>query len=140
MKEKTDKLITYVMLGVAVLATVFAILFAFHKAEMPDQAVIEQYKKEGKVVFTEESLESVNNSSIIDALGSDKYFDYVGGNGLYNTMFTILICVIAVSALAMLIFWFIRQIDKFKHDGKYWIKFLTVIVVAGIVILGILDI
>ena len=123
------------MLGIAVLATVFTILFAFHKAEMPEQAVIDQYKSEGKVVFTEESLENVNNSNIIDALGSDKYFDYIGGNGLYNTMFTILICVIGISALAMMIFWVKNLIRRFMTEKHYWIKFLVVIGV-GLIVVG----
>ena len=103
MKEKTDKILTLVMLAVAVVATIFAVLFA-----MP-------------------------NSGLIDEFGKD-YFPHIENNGFFTAFYAILRCVIGVSALAMMVFWVIRQVEKFKSDKKYWLKFISVIAICAVVV------
>ena len=124
MKEKVDKILTICMLALAVVTTVLVIMFAFAKEANPPQndnasAVVEQ--------------EAVTNSNLIDAYGT-AYADHIGGNGFYNTFYMILFILIAVSLVAMLVFWVLRQVEKFTSDGKYWIKFLSVIAICAVVV------
>ena len=82
MKESTDKLITLVGLGVALLATVFAILFALN----------------------------IQNESMFDIT------------------YWILICMVAVSICAILVFLFVKLAKQFKEEPGYWKKFLLILV------------
>ena len=138
MKEKTDKILTISMLALAVVTTVLVVLFAFAKAELPNDEVKKGITnpdvKEYVEKVTENDIKDVDNTSLLDVFESN-YPYFIGGNGLYNTFFVILSIIIGVSLLAMLTFWVLGQVDKFMSDKKYWIKFLVVLAICAVVVI-----
>lgn len=128
------------MLAVAVVATVLLVLFAFHKEEPASIAsatdsienVVDVDNNANENVADADSV-IIRNSNLIDVYGKD-YAPHIGGNGIYNTFFVILICMIGLSLVAMLVFWVLSQANKFMNDSKYWIKFLCVLAICAIVL------
>ena len=96
MKEKTDKLITLCGLGVAIIATVLAILFAMNNGGVKELAAVK-------------------------------------ANGLFDATFWILVCLIAISLLAIV--WFlVKALAKhFAEDKGYWKKFLGIVLAIVVV-------
>ena len=97
MKEKTDKIMTLVMLAVAVVATVFTILFAIDNG--------------GK-----DSLEGLENP------------------GTFDIAYIILMCLIGIAIAGIVVFLFVKLVNRFMSDSKYWIKFLIVTVLCAAVV------
>lgn len=98
MKEKTDKLITFVGLGIALIATVLSIFFA------------------------------INNGDV-------KALEAVRQGGLFDATYWILVCLIAVSLIAILWFLCVKLAHNFKEQPGYWKKFLLLIVLIVVVCL-----
>ena len=96
MKESTRKLITWIGLGVGILAAVLSILFA------------------------------MNNGGV-------KELEAVKANGLFDATFWILVCLIAVSLGAIIVFLCIKLAKRFKEDKGYWKKFLGIVVAIVVV-------
>ena len=100
MKEKTDKLITWCGLGVAVLCFVLAVLFAL-------------------------------------ANGSDvKSLEAVQQGGLFDTIYWILIALVAISIVAIVVFLVVKLADRFKSVPGYAKKFFIILAVAIVVCLA----
>lgn len=99
MKEKTDKLITLLGLGIAVVCTVLAIVFAMNNGGVKELAAVQ-------------------------------------ANGLFDAVYWILICFVAVAIAAIVFFLVVRLAGKFKEEPGYIKKFLILvaIVVAVVVI------
>lgn len=76
--------------------------------------------------------------SIIFAMnnGDVKELSAVQANGLFDATFYILLCLIAVSVIAILVFVCIGLGKKFSEDKGYWKKFLGI--VAAIVVVCVL--
>lgn len=89
MKETTDKLITWVGMGIALLATVFAIVFALN----------------------------------------------TGNDTMFDVTYWILICFVAVSLCAIVVFLIVKLANKFKDEKGYWKKFLLLV---GVVVVALL--
>jgi len=100
MKETTDKIITFVVLGVALLCTVLAFLFA------------------------------MSNGSDVKAL------DMVQKGGLWDATYWILVCLVAVSIIAILVFLCVKLADRFKNVPGYAKKFFIILGVAIVVCLA----
>jgi biotin transporter BioY len=96
MKEKTDKLITWCGLGVAVLCAVLSVIFA------------------------------MNN-------GDTKELSAVKANGLFDATFYILLCLVAVSVIAIVAFLCVKLANRFREDKGYWKKFLGLVVAVVVV-------
>ena len=79
MKEKTDKLITFVGLGIALLCFVLAIVFA------------------------------MNNGSDVKTLADVK------AGGLFDTIYWILVALVAISIIAIIAFLCVKLADRFKN-------------------------
>ena len=96
MKETTRKLITLCGLGVAIIATVLAILFAMNNGGVKELAAVK-------------------------------------ANGLFDATFWILVCLIAISLLAIV--WFlVKALAKhFAEDKGYWKKFLGIVLAIVVV-------
>ena len=94
MKEKTDKLITFVGLGIALLCFVLAIVFA------------------------------MNNGSDVKTLADVK------AGGLFDTIYWILVALVAISIVAIIIFLCIKLADRFKTVPGYAKKFFIILGVA----------
>ena len=96
MKEITRKIITFVVLGIAIVATVLSVLFAMNNGDVKDLAAVK-------------------------------------ANGLFDATFWILICLVAVSIIAIL--WFIIKgmAKKFAEDKGYWKKFLGILLAIVVV-------
>lgn len=99
MKEKTDKLITLLGLGIAVVCTVLAIVFAMNNGGVKELAAVQ-------------------------------------ANGLFDAVYWILICFVAVAIAAIVVFLVVRLAGKFKEEPGYVKKFLILvaIVIAVVVI------
>lgn len=99
MKEKTDKLITLLGLGIAVVCTVLAIVFAMNNGGVKELAAVQ-------------------------------------ANGLFDAVYWILICFVAVAIAAIVVFLIVRLAGKFKEEPGYIKKFLILvaIVIAVVVI------
>ncbi len=99
MKEKTDKLITLLGLGIAVVCTVLAIVFAMNNGGVKELAAVQ-------------------------------------ANGLFDAVYWILICFVAVAIAAIVFFLVVRLAGKFKEEPGYLKKFLILvaIVVAVVVV------
>ncbi|MGX8712286.1 MAG: hypothetical protein ACSW8I_01205 [bacterium] len=93
MKEKTDKLIIYCGLGVAILCFVLAIIFAMNNGGVKDLAAVK-------------------------------------AGGLFDTIYWILIALIAVSVIAILYFLCVKLADRFKSVPGYAKKFFIILGVA----------
>jgi MFS family permease len=93
MNEKTDKLITFAGLGVALLCTVLAIVFAMNNGGVKDLAAVNQ-------------------------------------GGLFDAVYWILVCLVAVSIIAIVIFLFVKLADRFKNVPGYAKKFFIILGVA----------
>ena len=100
MKEKTDKLITYVGLGVAILCFVLAILFA------------------------------MNNGSEVKTLAD------VQAGGLFDTIYWILVALVAISIVAIVIFLCLKLAERFKTVPGYAKKFFIILGIAIVVCLA----
>lgn len=98
MKEKTDKLITWCGLGIALLCTVLSIVFA------------------------------MNNGGV-------KELTAVKANGLFDATYYILVCLVAISVIAILVFVCVKLAAKFKEDKGYWKKFLGLVLAVVVVCL-----
>lgn len=96
MKESTRKLITWIGLGVGILAAVLSILFA------------------------------MNNGGV-------KELEAVKAGGLFDATFWILVCLIAVSLGAIVLFLILKLAKRFKEDKGYWKKFLGIVVAIVVV-------
>ena len=96
MKETTRKLITWIGLGVAIIATVLSIIFA------------------------------MNNGGI-------KELAAVKGNVFFDATFWILVCLIAVSLIAILWFLCIKLAKRFSEDKGYWKKFIGIVLAIVVV-------
>ena len=96
MKESTRKLITWVVLGVAALATVLSIVFA------------------------------MNNGGV-------KELEAVKANGMFDATFWILVCLIAVSLGAILLFLVMKLAKNFKERPGYAGKFFLLVGVIALV-------
>ncbi|MBP5759664.1 MAG: hypothetical protein J6W45_09705 [Bacteroidales bacterium] len=105
MQEKTRKIILIAMLAIAVIAGVFAVLFA---ANMPD-----------KDNLTPDAYEQAMNSI----------------NPLFSTAAYILYIIILVAVVAILIFALWQLLKNFKDDRKKAIKTVLIIVVMLVVFL-----
>ena len=96
MKESTRKLITFIALGIAILATVLTVLFAMNNGGVKELAAVK-------------------------------------ANGLFDATFWILICLVAVSLLAI-IFFLVKGLAKhFAEDKGYWKKFLGIVLAIVVV-------
>lgn len=91
MKEKTDKLITYVGLGVAIVCFLLAILFA------------------------------MNNGSDVKTLADVKQ------GGIFDTIYWILVAMVAFSIVAIVVFLCIKLADRFKTVPGYAKKFCIIL-------------
>ena len=94
MKEKTDKLITYVGLGVAIVCFLLAILFA------------------------------MNNGSDVKTLADVKQ------GGIFDTIYWILVAMVAFSIVAIVVFLCVKLADRFKTVPGYAKKFCIILGVA----------
>ena len=94
MKEKTDKLITFVGLGIALLCFVLAIVFA------------------------------MNNGSDVKTLAD------VQAGGLFDTIYWILVAMVAISIVAIVIFLCVKLADRFKSVPGYAKKFFIILGIA----------
>lgn len=76
--------------------------------------------------------------SIVFAMnnGDVKELSAVKANGLFDATFYILLCLIAVSIIAILCFVVVSLGKKFREDKGYWKKFLGI--VAAIVVVCVL--
>ena len=76
--------------------------------------------------------------SIVFAMynGDVKELSAVKANGLFDATFYILLCLIAVSIIAILAFVCVSLAKKFSEDKGYWKKFLGI--VAAIVVVCVL--
>ena len=76
--------------------------------------------------------------SIVFAMnnGDVKELSAVQANGLFDATFYILLCLIAVSVIAIVVFLCIGLGKKFSEDKGYWKKFLGI--VAAIVVVCVL--
>ena len=76
--------------------------------------------------------------SIVFAMynGDVKELSAVKANGLFDATFYILLCLIAVSIIAILVFVCASLAKKFKEDKGYWKKFIGI--VAAIVVVCVL--
>ena len=76
--------------------------------------------------------------SIVFAMynGDVKELSAVNANGLFDATFYILLCLIAVSVIAIVVFLCIGLGKKFSEDKGYWKKFLGI--VAAIVVVCVL--
>lgn len=68
--------------------------------------------------------------------GDVKELSAVQANGLFDATFYILLCLIAVSVIAILCFLILSLGKKFSEDKNYWKKFLGI--VAAIVVVCVL--
>ena len=68
--------------------------------------------------------------------GGVKELEAVKANGLFDATFYILLCLIAVSIVAILVFACSSLSKKFNEDKSYWKKFLGI--VAAIVVVCVL--
>ena len=93
MNEKTDKLITYVGLGIALLCTVLAIVFAMNNGDVKELSAGRQ-------------------------------------GGLFDATYWILVCLVAVSIIAIVIFLFVKLANRFKTVPGYAKKFFIILGVA----------
>lgn len=98
MKEKTDKLITLLGLGIALVCTVLAIVFA------------------------------MNNGGV-------KELSAVQANGLFDTVYWILLCFIVVAIAAIIFFLVVKLAGRFKEDSGYIKKFLLLVGIVVAVLL-----
>lgn len=96
MKEKTDKLITLLGLGIAVVCTILAIVFAMNNGEVKELAAVQQ-------------------------------------NGLFDAVYWILICFVAVAIAAIVFFLVVKLANNFKEQPGYWKKFLLLVAIVLIV-------
>ena len=96
MKEITRKIITFVVLGIAIVATVLSVLFAMNNGDVKDLAAVK-------------------------------------ANGLFDATFWILICLVAVSIIAILWFVIKGMAKKFAEDKGYWKKFLGILLAIVVV-------
>ena len=93
MNEKTDKLITWVGLGIALLCTVLAIVFAMNNGDVKELSAVRQ-------------------------------------GGLFDATYWILVCLVAVSIIAIVIFLFVKLANRFKMVPGYAKKFFIILGVA----------
>lgn len=93
MNEKTDKLITWVGLGIALLCTVLAIVFAMNNGDVKELSAVRQ-------------------------------------GGLFDATYWILVCLVAVSIIAIVIFLFVKLANRFKTVPGYAKKFFIILGVA----------
>lgn len=96
MKEKTDKLITLLGLGIAVVCTILAIVFAMNNGGVKELAAVQQ-------------------------------------NGLFDAVYWILICFVAVAIAAIVFFLVVKLANNFKEQPGYWKKFLLLVAIVLIV-------
>ena len=96
MKEKTDKLITLLGLGIAVVCTILAIVFAMNNGGVKELAAVQQ-------------------------------------NGLFDAVYWILICFVAVAIAAIVFFLFVKLANNFKEQPGYWKKFLLLVAIVVVV-------
>ena len=94
MKEKTDKLITWCGLGVALVCFVLAILFA------------------------------MNNGSDVKTLADVKQ------GGIFDTIYWILVAMVAFSIVAIVVFLCVKLADRFKTVPGYAKKFFIILGIA----------
>ena len=99
MKESTRKLITFIGLGVAILATRRSIVFA------------------------------MNNGGV-------KELSAVKANGLFDATFWILVCLIAVSLCAIVVFLVMKLANNFKERPGYAGRFFLLLGVVVVVCLA----
>ena len=99
MKESTRKLITFIGLGVAILATILSIVFA------------------------------MNNVGV-------KELSAVKANGLFDATFWILVCLIAVSLCAIVVFLVMKLAKNFKERPGYAGRFFLLLGVVVVVCLA----
>ena len=99
MKEKTDKLITFCGLGIALLCFVLAIIFAMNNGGVKDLAAVQ-------------------------------------AGGLFDTIYWILIAMIAISIIAILVFLCLKLANRFKSVPGYAKKFFIILAVAVVVCLA----
>ena len=73
--------------------------------------------------------------SIVFAMnnGDVKELSAVQANGLFDATFYILLCLIAVSVIAIVVFLCIGLGKKFSEDKGYWKKFLGIVVAIVVV-------
>ncbi|MBR1798485.1 MAG: hypothetical protein IJ761_01105 [Bacteroidales bacterium] len=101
MKEKTDKIITWLALGVALIATVFSIVFAMNNGGVKDLNAVQQ-------------------------------------GSMFDITYIILLCIIAISIIAILLFLVVKLVNRFRLQPGYWKKFLLIVaVVAAVCVLAI---
>ena len=93
MKEKTDKLITWCGLGIAVLCFLLAIIFASKNGGVKDLASVQS-------------------------------------GGIFDTIYWILVALVAVSIVAIIIFLCVKLADRFKNVPGYAKKFFIILGVA----------
>lgn len=96
MKEKTDKLITLLGLGIAVVCTILAIVFAMNNGGVKELAAVQQ-------------------------------------NGLFDAVYWILICFVAVAIAAIIFFLIVKLANNFKEQPGYWKKFLLLVAIVVVV-------
>ncbi len=96
MKEKTDKLITLLGLGIAVVCTILAIVFAMNNGGVKELAAVQQ-------------------------------------NGLFDAVYWILICFVAVAIAAIVFFLVVKLANNFKEQPGYWKKFLLLVAIVVVV-------
>lgn len=99
MKEKTDKLITWCGLGVAILCFLLALLFASKNNGVKDLASVQS-------------------------------------GGLFDTIYWILVAMVAISIVAIVIFLFVKLANRFKEVPGYAKKFFIILGVAVVVCLA----
>ncbi len=99
MKEKTDRLIIFAGLGIALLCFVLAIIFAMNNGGVKDLAAVK-------------------------------------AGGLFDTIYWILIALIAVSIVAIIFFLCVKLLDRFKSVPGYAKKFFLILGVAIVVCLA----
>ena len=75
--------------------------------------------------------------SIVFAMnnGDVKELSAVQANGLFDATFYILLCLIAVSVIAIVVFLCIGLGKKFSEDKGYWKKFLGIVAAIGCVLI-----
>lgn len=96
MKEKTDKLITLLGLGIAVVCTILAIVFAMNNGGVKELAAVQQ-------------------------------------NGLFDAVYWILICFVAIAIAAIVFFLVVKLANNFKEQPGYWKKFLLLVAIVVVV-------
>lgn len=94
MKEKTDKLITLLGLGIAVVCAILTIAFAMQNGGVKELAAVQ-------------------------------------ANGLFDTTYWILVCLIVVAIAAIVFFLVVKLLGRFKEEKGYAGKFFMLV---GIVI------